>query len=220
MKRLSLKRKLSVQPASEIKSNDTGNPKEIGGIRSKDSSCSEKIQQPLHPIRNSDKEKHLKPVAAPLKKLTKFPPFPELKENTCKSDDKKPVSSAKFSPFPPMCSLCRKRKPVSRDFLKNIVMSPIQNEEITSSSRSKTNTAVRQEQEERLFSSPEPNEEPPNQQGELLLPTQEPDKEPPSQHAVSQCPMCGKSFGAGFTMLDVDSHLANCLSAADDDVQW
>ena len=76
-------------------------------------------------------------------------------------------------------------------------MSPIQNEEITSSSRSKTNTAVRQEQEERLFSSPEPNEEPPSQQGELLLPTQEPDKEPPSQHAVSQCPMCGKSFGAG-----------------------
>ena len=80
-------------------------------------------------------------------------------------------------------------------------MSPIQNEEIAPSSRFKTNTAVRQEQEERLFSSPEPtsNEEPPSQRGEphVLLPTQEPDKEPPSQHAVSQCPMCGKSFGAG-----------------------
>ena len=50
--------------------------------RSKISSCSEKIQPPLHPIRNSDKERHLKPVAAPLKKLTKFPPFPQLKENT------------------------------------------------------------------------------------------------------------------------------------------
>ena len=78
-------------------------------------------------------------------------------------------------------------------------MSPIQNEEIAPSSRSKTNTAVRQEQEERLFSSPEPNEEPPSQWEEPhgLLPTQEPDKEPPSQHAVSQCPMCGKSFGEG-----------------------
>ncbi|XP_062590424.1 Fanconi anemia core complex-associated protein 20-like, partial [Saccostrea cucullata] len=56
-------------------------------------------------------------------------------------------------------------------------------------------------------------------QGRSLI--QEAQQEPvPSASTVSQCPMCGKAFDPSFTMLDIDSHLATCLSSTDDDVNW
>ncbi|XP_043918943.1 Fanconi anemia core complex-associated protein 20 [Protopterus annectens] len=38
--------------------------------------------------------------------------------------------------------------------------------------------------------------------------------------ALLNCPMCLQRFPEGFTQLDVDSHLAKCLSESTDDVMW
>lgn len=212
MKRLSLKRKLgavdeknSTHQVTVTKQKDAKSTSNHLRANARPETKPENAQVKLQ---NTKLDKTKKPVL-----LTKFPPFPpfphhqdlpKVKENA-KTPAGKMIGHNMLSPFPPMCSTCRKRKPMSNDFLQNIIIPEIKNDNNASinSCRVESDTSVdlgtngRQPSPQALKTEPEA-----------------------SQSAVSQCPMCGKSFGPSFTMLDVDSHLANCLSATDDDVQW
>lgn len=212
MKRLSLKRKLgavdeknSTHQVTVTKQKDAKSTSNHLRANARSETKPENAQVKLQ---NTKLDKTKKPVL--LTKLPPFPPFPhhqdltKVKENA-KTPAGKMISHNMLSPFPPMCSTCRKRKPMSNDFLQNIIIPEIKNDNNASinSCRVESDTSVdlgtngRQPSPQALKTEPEA-----------------------SQSAVSQCPMCGKSFGPSFTMLDVDSHLANCLSATDDDVQW
>lgn len=214
MKRLSLKRKLGAVdeknsthqvPATKQKDTKLSSDHLRANARPETKSENAHIQ-----LLNTKLDKTQTPVL--LTKLPPFPPFshhqdlPKVKENERNSVGKiVGRNTGMLSPFPPMCSSCRKRKPMSDDFLQNIIIPEIKNDNNASisSSRLESDTSVdldtngRQPSPQAIKTEPEA-----------------------SQSAVSQCPMCGKSFGPSFTMLDVDSHLANCLSATDDDVQW
>ncbi|XP_061162782.1 Fanconi anemia core complex-associated protein 20-like [Saccostrea echinata] len=190
MKRLSLKRKLG--PTNEEKSFVQS------ALKSKDLSFNKRTND-THDNANDRSQENVPTETnqQPMQtKLTPFPPFIPNKRVEDNVIQKKPIEE--MSPFPPMCPLCRKRKPPSCDILENCLTV------ITKS--------------ERKSCAPETSEV---QGDKVRSPIQETQREPSqSASTVSQCPMCGKAFDPSFTMLDIDSHLATCLSSTDDDVNW
>ncbi|XP_048767377.1 uncharacterized protein LOC125674292 [Ostrea edulis] len=173
MKRLSLKRKLGViEEKSSIQSVRKTSTETGTRARPLEIIHSEKIEPPLQ---------------------TRQTPFPAyVSSPKLQRDDVE--RSTDTSSFPPMCQLCRKRKPPPNDFTQNCT---------TLTTDELLKTSVQQAKKGR---SPLP---------EIKL---EPS---PSKSTISQCPMCNKEFDSSFTMLGVDSHLANCLSSTDDDdVHW
>ncbi|XP_062587699.1 uncharacterized protein LOC134249355 [Saccostrea cucullata] len=175
MKRLSLKRKLG--PTNEEK------PSVETALKSSNLSCNNRVDDIKNKANDRSKEnvqslpeKNLQPLPITTK-LSPFPPFipnKKLEDNVTK---KKPIGE--LTPFPPMCRLCRKRKPQSHGILEKCLTANTKNE--------------------RKNSIPETSDLQ-DDQGRSLI--QEAQQEPvPSASTVSQCPMCGKAFDPRYVSL-------------------